>query len=104
MQPIARPEWTRVALCRTRPDDWWDTGDDGNRLAILLCRRACPVLGECAAGDDQPCGVVRAGVAYSDRGRPLPMCPCGRPVTRRRPGSDLCLVCAPPAVEIRLPS
>lgn len=69
--------WER-ALCRTRPADWWSTGDDGNRLALAVCS-VCPTLPQCPAGDPSPHGVIRGGVAWSNHGERLPLCPCGRP-------------------------
>lgn len=69
------------ALCATRPAEWWDTGDDGNRLALALCR-VCPNVVPCAAGDRKPRGVVRAGVVYGDAGE-LPLCGCGYPFLAR---------------------
>lgn len=66
------------ALCATRPAQWWDVGDDGNRLALALCR-VCPALEGCGARIRQPAGVVLAGVAYGDAGLRLPICHCGYP-------------------------
>lgn len=87
--------WLDRALCRRRPADWWDLGDDGNRLAMTLCAVACPVRVECHAHDPRPAGVVRAAVAYRDTGEVAPLCGCGRPVVRRRPTTGACLVCEP---------
>ncbi|MFY1686453.1 helix-turn-helix domain-containing protein [Plantactinospora sp. WMMB782] len=68
--------------CHGKPADWWDTGDDGNRLALALCG-VCPTRDgdTCTAGipDPHPHGVIRAGIAYSDTGRRLPICRCGYP-------------------------
>jgi hypothetical protein len=83
-----------TALCRTRPADWWDTGDDGNRLALLLCS-VCPGRTTCSEGDPEPHGVIRGGVAWSDAGVRLPLCACGRPA----PGRAECYDCDPPAVR-----
>ncbi len=101
----ARPAgdgWPLRALCRTRPADWWDVGDDGNRLAMTLCRLACPVIAECAATAGDEAGVVRAGIAYADTGRVLDICPCGRPVIGQSALVGYCRICEPPAVRIRL--
>lgn len=85
--------WMLDALCRTRPSDWWDLGDDGNRLAIALCS-ACPVRSSCQTGDEEPHGVVRAGVAYRDSGERCDVCPCGRPIPTRRDSGE-CYLCEP---------
>lgn len=69
--------WELAALCRTRPADWWDLGDDGNRLALAICA-ACPVLDRCAPGRHH--GVIRAGVAWAERGGRADICGCGYPV------------------------
>lgn len=92
---------TAAGLCQTRPPEFWDTGDPGNRLALALCR-VCPArAGEtCLAGetDPHPAGVIRAGVAYNERGRVCPVCECGYPVddlshpSRWRPGCRHCRV------------
>jgi len=94
--------WRDKAICRTRPSDWWETGDDGNRLAMTLCRIACPVLTDCAAHACDEAGVVRAGTAYADTGRVLTVCPCGRPVIGQSAKEGYCRTCEPPAVHIRL--
>lgn len=76
-------------MCASRPADWWWTGDDGNRLALLLCG-VCPArAGDvCMAGlpDLRPTGVIRAGVAYGYTGQVLTLCPCGYPVDNYRGG------------------
>lgn len=82
--------WRLRALCATRPADWWDLGDDGNRLALALCS-VCPVLDRCAGSREF--GVVRGGVAWSDAGVRLPLCPCGRPAGR--PSREMCFTCWP---------
>lgn len=84
--------WLRDALCRTRPADWWDFGDDGNRLALDVCS-VCPVRDRCGTGEHA--GVIRAGVAWSDEGVEVPLCRCGYPV----PGIGWveCVRCDPPA-------
>lgn len=74
---MTAPTLTR-RLCETRDPEWWATDDDGNRLAILLCR-VCP-LG-CPANDPKPAGVIRGGVAYDDSGKRRMMCACGYPAT-----------------------
>jgi hypothetical protein len=88
------------ALCRTRPSDWWDLGDDGNRLAVGLCS-VCPVLAACAESAGAPHGVIRAGVAYRDTGERCEVCPCGRPIPTRRDRGE-CFTCVP-RFDIRLP-
>ena len=88
------------ALCTTRPADWWDLGDDGNRLALGLCR-VCPSLKRCADGDPRPHGVIRAAVAFADTGVPLPVCDCGYPHTTYRGGVVTCCTrCRVPAVPL----
>ncbi|RKN38471.1 hypothetical protein [Micromonospora endolithica] len=91
-------------LCTTRDPEMWDTGNGGNRLALALCA-VCPVrVGTtCAAGepDDRPTGVIRAGVAYNERGGVCPVCDrCGYPVDdlpdRRRPTPPGCRHCRVP--------
>lgn len=91
--------WMLDALCRTRPSDWWDLGDDGNRLALDLCS-VCPVLTVCSATAGAPAGVVRAGVAYRDSGQPAAMCACGRPVVRWSATATECLTCRVPDVPL----
>lgn len=78
-----------TALCRGKPADWWETGDGGNRLALTICR-ACPARPRCAAAARDECGVVRAGIAYSDTGKVLPVCHCGYPQTSYRGGTVTC--------------
>jgi hypothetical protein len=85
--------WLLDALCRTRPSDWWDLGDDSNRLAMLICS-VCPVRSSCQTGDEEPHGVIRAGVAYRDTGERCQVCPCGRPVPSRRDRPE-CYRCEP---------
>lgn len=93
---------TTVGLCETRPYQWWDTGDPGNRLALALCR-VCPARdgSTCLAGqaDQRPAGVIRAGVAFNERGRRCDICAvCGYPVddvlapSRIPPGCRHCRV------------
>jgi hypothetical protein len=91
--------WENSAICRTRPWDWWETGDGGNRLAMTLCRVACPVVADCAQADPAPIGMIRAGVAYSNTGLPLLVCPCGRPIDRQGARRDWCRTCEPPDVR-----
>ncbi|GAA0495127.1 hypothetical protein Ade02nite_19160 [Paractinoplanes deccanensis] len=85
-------------LCRGRPSEWWWTGDDGNRLATMICRRCT----SCPDDDPSPHGVIRRGVAYSNAGRPLPPCPsCDAPNTSYRGGAVRpCDRCAVPNVPI----
>lgn len=86
-------------LCVGQPPELWEVGDDGNRLALALCR-VCPQLGWCSSTSVDERGVIRAGVAYGDTGRVLPVCRCGYP-NRKQPAWDgtvnpLCHRCAPP--------
>jgi hypothetical protein len=90
-------------LCASRPAEWWDIEDGGARLALLLCR-VCPQLQRCSstAGDEH--GVIRAGVAYGNDGKPLPICGCGYPNrhriawrTKKRP--PLCHRCVVPSIR-----
>jgi hypothetical protein len=87
----------------TRMPDWWETGDGGNRLALMVCGR-CPFRRgtECTAGqpDPQPHGVIRAGVAYSDAGTVLAICPCGYPKPNSTGGiaPKRCSRCGPPQI------
>lgn len=85
-------------VCATRPGEWWETGNDGNRLAIALCRR-CPLSDRCPALDGQgrAFGMVAAGQAWSDYGHPLTVCSCGQPVMYASPRGTkrrLCDACA----------
>lgn len=95
---------TTLALCQRRPAEWWDTDNDGARLALALCS-VCPSRrGDvCDAGlaDPDPYGVIRAAVAYSDTGRQLPVCGCGYPQTSYRGGATTdCPRCKTPDVPI----
>lgn len=88
--------------CIGKSPEWWDTGDDGNRLAILLCQQ-CPTADWCRRRVPNPCGVIVAGVANADLNggrRPLPQCGCGYPVVRQRPGNPMCTRCDPPPVAM----
>lgn len=69
--------------CVTRPAQWWDTGNSQNVRAIDLCKKQCPLRAECKPGRyEKPIGVIRAGVAYNDRGTAIKQCPiCDRPMT-----------------------
>lgn len=94
------------ALCRTTPPEYFYTGDDGNRLALMLCE-ACPARTDvtCSAGlpDPRPHGVIRAGIAYSEAGYPLGICDCGYPfVTGHGGPNTLCHRCDPPLAWFRL--
>jgi hypothetical protein len=97
VEAVTRPPCTRVP-------DWWDTGDGGNRLALMICGVCRFRTGTaCTAGqpDPQPHGVIRAGVAYNDAGTPLPLCPCGYPQTAYRGGAiGRCPWCAPPTMRL----
>lgn len=92
--------WQHRALCRTRPADWWEVGDDGNRLALAICS-VCPVIDRCSGTEEF--GVIRGGVAWDGRGERLGLCPCGRPVPY--PGRAGCYACLPdariPLVRVR---
>ncbi|MGC4886748.1 hypothetical protein [Micromonospora sp. DT227] len=108
MMPV-RPRVRRVPVwgvgaCRSLPSEWWDTDDDGSRLALAICR-SCPERrgAECVAGrpDDEPAGVIRAGVAYNDRGIALPLCECGYPQVAYAGGTvGPCPRCVVPDVPI----
>lgn len=93
---------TPDGLCFTRPADWWSPDDDGARLALLLCR-ACPRLNRCEDESGKEYGVIRAGVAYGDDGRVLPLCACGYPNRHRRGGTGRtntrCHRCAVPILK-----
>lgn len=87
-------------LCLFKPSDWWETGDDGNRLALALCGRCPARAATCPGGDPRPYGVIRAGIAYSDTGSPLPVCGCGYPADdRRATEASRCRRCAPPRLD-----
>lgn len=92
-------------LCHGRPPEWWDVGDEGNRLARALCR-VCPARDgdQCDAGqpDPHPVGVIRAGIPYSDAGDRMPLCPaCRGPLHGYRGGGlTACTRCAVPDVPI----
>jgi hypothetical protein len=62
--------------CQTRPADWWEYGDAGNRLAVLLCA-VCP--GCLFPASCRPAGVIVAGRAYDDDGQVHALCECGYP-------------------------
>ena len=62
--------------CQTRPADWWEYGDDGNRLAMLLCA-VCP--GCLFPASCRPAGVIIAGRPYDDNGQVHALCACGYP-------------------------
>lgn len=89
------------ALCATRPADWWETGDGGNRLALALCR-VCPAQPACAATASREAGVIRAGVAYTERGRVARICSCGYPDDKLpdpRRTTSLCRRCEVPLLR-----
>lgn len=86
--------------CEILPEQWWDTDDDGNRLAIMLCN-LCP---GCTMNDPRPCGVIRAGVAYADDSKPRALCPCGYPAETPMPRGgrrqvQLCRRCKLPSID-----
>lgn len=59
--------------CTNLPSWWWDMGDPHNEYARELCRTECPValFAECEAGP-KVFGMVKAGVLYDDKGKPVP--------------------------------
>ena len=87
-------------LCRGRPADWWETGDPGNALAVLICG----LCAGCPDNDLEPHGVIRRGIAYSDAGKPLPPCSnCAMPNTAFTGGDasrKRCTSCADPTIAI----
>lgn len=92
-QPGPRPGNLRP--CEVRPANWWDTGDPGNPRAIAICN-TCPFKDDCAPkpGEQVP-GTIRAGVAYNDDGRTLPICNvCRRPKQRAFGARWYCNHCA----------
>lgn len=100
----ARPRAYGFGSCRGLPAQWWETGDDGNRLALTICGH-CPARQDnhCRAGlpDPHPAGVIRAGLAYNDNGVALPLCDCGYPVLAYRGGPvGSCPRCTVPDVAI----
>jgi hypothetical protein len=88
-------------LCSTLPPDWFEPASDGARHALGICR-SCPSRGGCLVKDPTPHGVIRAGNAYSDTGRILPICSnCGYPDVGYRGGDvTVCRRCAVPDVPI----
>ena len=86
-------------LCAGRDPEMWSTGNELNRLAVMVCRRCtgCP-----PGSDPSPHGVIRQGIAYSDSGNPLPECPnCLAPNVDYAGGSHgLCRACRVPDVDI----
>jgi hypothetical protein len=93
--------------CAGLPTDWWETGDGGNRLALLLCGTCTG----CPDNDPTPTGFIRDGVAYDDNGHPLEPCDCGYPSTapewrareyrkRRRDWVPTCQRCKPITIGI----
>ncbi len=76
--PTSRPPCCRIP-------EYWDVDNPGARLAILICRRACPrtQFTDCAGDAAQrgAAGTVRAGVGYGPDDQPLPECgACGYPI------------------------
>jgi hypothetical protein len=60
--------------CVTNPPQWWDTGNRRGNTALRLCG-TCPWIDQCTpTNGDKPTGVIRAGVAYDDNGRPARLC------------------------------
>lgn len=80
-------------MCEGRDPRMWEVGDPRNPEAIGLCRR-CP---GCPPTELDPLGVIRDGIPYNDRGRPLPLCPeCGQPNQQYRGGKvGPCGRCSP---------
>ena len=86
-----------TAVCERMDPDMWSPESDSARLALLICGRCQG----CPDNDPTPHGVIRQGVAYSDAGQPLPICPsCGFPVVGYRGGTPVCGRCAAPDVAI----
>ena len=85
-------------LCVGRDSEWWTPNHEQARLAM----RICSLCVGCPDNDPKPHGVIRRGVAYSDAGNVLPLCPnCDRPHTGYRGGElTLCQMCAVPDVPI----
>jgi hypothetical protein len=86
--------------CETREPEWWDTGDDGNRLALKLCA-ICP---GCFDDDPKPYGVIRRGVPFGDDSKPRALCACGYPAenlnkVKTRNPVQLCRRCQLPSME-----
>lgn len=90
-----------TGLCVGKPAEWWSPEHDGARLALGLCS-VCPGRPRCLDGDPRPHGVIRAGIAWTDDGRPLPVCPCGYPDWDYRggPTNRVCPRCRIPDVPI----
>lgn len=84
-----------TALCVGRDPEWWTPEHEQARLAMLICARCTG----CPGNDDAPHGVIRHGVAYSDAGRVLPVCGCGRPCPDYAGGTPRCAWCADPKVS-----
>lgn len=86
-----------AGLCLNRPAEYWDSENDGARLALLICG-ACT---GCPLDDADPYGVIRQGVAYGDTGRRLPICgDCGYPIAGYRGGPVHCPRCLVPDVFV----
>lgn len=84
--------------CVTNPAQWWDTGHRLNPRALTLCQTACPLAArqDCAPkGKTAALGVIRAGVAYDERGHRVHLCrTCRMPLNKGiRPGSRDCDLC-----------
>jgi hypothetical protein len=81
--------------CVTNPPQWWDTGNRSGNKAVRLCG-TCPWNEQCTpARGDRPHGVIRAGVAYGDDGRPVRLCkscstPLGKNTSRTTVRCDRC--------------
>jgi hypothetical protein len=97
---FGREAWTEHATCATLPADGWDypeghaTGDDVDRLhaAARICH-TCPVHAECATRAEQvtPYGQIWAGVAYTNEGTRLNVCPrCALPCVGRNVSALWC--------------
>lgn len=69
--------WMLRALCRDKPSEWWETDNDGARLALALCS-VCPERWPCDIGREF--GVIRAGTAWNQAGIPAGRCDCGYPL------------------------
>lgn len=81
-------------LCVGRPAEWWETDNDGARLALDICS-VCPGLASCDRG--RRWGMVQAGVAWNELGFPAGICACGYPLPVSREGVERsqCFRCRP---------
>jgi hypothetical protein len=88
--------------CEVRDPEWWTTGNPGNAAAILLCRTACRFAGECPDRNPNPVGVIVAGTAHNDWGKPIKVCDqCGHPWHQRIAGRPATCMCPRTAADHR---